>query len=252
MKPTFLNHEKPLYTVMIQKKTLDEILETIDKAREAGADAVGIQFEKLLPEYRTKQNYRMIFERAGDLPTYVTNYRRSKSNEGKTDDELAEGLLELCECGATLIDVMGDIFCPTEGEFATDPIAIQKQKDLIAKIHAMGGEVLMSSHVLTYIPEERVMEIANGHYERGADICKIVTGADDNAQQVDNLRIIDALKQKLPIPFLFLCGGKCKIVRRIGPMLGCCMWLCVYEHDELSTKSQPEIHKLKAIVDNFN
>ena len=26
----------------------------------------------------------------------------------------------------------------------------------------------------------------------------------------------------------------------------------MYEHDELSTKSQPEIHKLKAIVDNFN
>lgn len=251
MKPTFLNHKKPLYTVMIQKRTLAEVLETIDNAKAAGADALGIQFCKLLPEYRNKESYRAIFERAGDTPTYVTNYR-VRTNEGKTDDELAVEMLELCECGATLIDIMGDMFCPTSGEFTVDPIAIEKQKELIKKIHEMGGEVLMSSHVLKYIPEERVMEIANGHYERSADICKIVTGADDNAQQVDNLRIIDALKQKLPIPFLFLCGGKCKIVRRIGPMLGCCMWLCVYEHDELSTKSQPEIHKLKAIVDNFN
>ena len=251
MKPTFLNHEKPLYTAMIQKRTLAEILETIDLAKAAGADALGIQFCKLLPEYRNKEAYRAIFERAGDTPTYVTNYR-AKTNEGKTDDELAVEMLELCECGATLIDIMGDMFCPSAGEFTTDPVAIQKQKDLIAKIHAMGGEVLMSSHVCKYIDSDRVMEIATGHKDRGADICKIVTGANDNTQQVDNLRIIDLLKKELGLPFLFLCGGKCEIVRRIGPMLGCCMWLCVYEHDELSTHTQPEIHKLKAIVDNFN
>ena len=252
MKPTFLNHEKPLYTVMIQKRTLNEVLDTIDAARAAGADAVGIQFEKLLPEYHNEACFRTIFERAGELPTYVTNYRRSKFNENTTDDQLAAEMLELCRCGATLIDVMGDLFFPTEGELTVDPIAIQKQKELIKKIHEMGGEVLMSSHVLKYIPAERVMEIALAHKDRGADICKIVTGADDNTQQIDNLRIIDLLKKELGIPFLFLCGGKCEIVRRIGPMLGCCMWLCVYEYDELSTKSQPQIHKLKAIVDNFN
>ncbi len=252
MKPTFLNHEKPLYTAMIQKKTLAEVLETIDNAKAAGADAVGIQFEKLLPEYHNKQSYRAIFERAGDTPTYVTNYRRSKINEAKTDDELAEEMIELCECGATLIDVMGDIFCPTEGELTDDPTAIEKQKKLIDRIHAAGGEVLMSSHVLKYIEADRVMEIAHAHSNRGADISKIVTGADNQTQQIDNLRIIDLLKQDLPIPFLFLCGGTCNIVRRIGPLLGCCMWLCVYEHDELSTKSQPEIRKLRAVIDNFN
>ena len=252
MKPTFLNHEKPLYTVMIQKKTPSEILETIDLAKAAGAEAIGIQFDKLLHEYKTKENYRAIFERAGELPTYVTNYRGSKANEGKSDEQLAEELIELRECGATLIDIMGDMFCPTPGEFTVDPIAVEKQKELIKKIHEMGGEVLMSSHVCKYIDADHVMEIAQGHRDRGTDICKIVTGAGDNTQQIDNLRIIDLLKKELGIPFLFLCGGKCEIVRRIGAMLGCCMWLCVYEHDELSTKSQPEIHKLKAIVDNFN
>lgn len=251
MKSTFLNHEKPLYTVMIQKRTLDEILETIDHAKAAGADAVGIQFCKLAPEFRNKDAYRAIFERAGDTPTYVTNYR-TKTNEGKTDDELAVEMLELCECGATLIDIMGDMFSRAPGEFTVDPIAVEKQKELIKKIHEMGGEVLMSSHVLKYTESDRVMEIAQGHKDRGADICKIVTGAENDTQQVDNLRIIDMLKNELGLPFLFLCGGKCEIVRRIGAMLGCCMWLCVYEHDELSTKSQPEIHKLKAIVDNFN
>lgn len=252
MKPTFLNRERPLYTIMIQKKTLAEVLETIDNAKAAGADALGIQFCKLLPEYHNKETYRTIFERAGDTPTYVTNYRRSETNKEKSDDTLAEELVELCECGATLVDIMGDMFCPTKGELTDDPVAVEKQKKLIGRIHAAGGEVLISSHVLQYTEVERVMEIANAHHERGADICKIVTGADDNAQQIENLRIIDMLKRELPIPFLFLCSGKCEIVRRFGPLLGCCMWLCVYEHDELSTKSQPEIGKLRAIIDNFS
>ncbi len=252
MKPTFLNHDKPLYTVMIQKKTPAEVLETIDLAKEAGADAVGIQFEKLLPEYRNEAVYREIFARAGDMPTYVTNYRRSKCNEGKTDEELAEGLVELCRCGATLIDIMGDLFCPTEGELTDDPQAIQKQKELIDRIHAMGGEVLISSHVLKYTPSDRVLEIAQAHRDRGADISKIVTGADSATDEIENLKIIDRLKKELGLPFLFLCGGKCNILRRLGPLYGCCMWLCVYEHDELSTKSQPILSKLKAVMENFN
>lgn len=34
-----------------------------------------------------------------------------------------------------------------------DEIALEKQKALIRQIHQMGGEVLMSSHVLKYIPK---------------------------------------------------------------------------------------------------
>ena len=112
-------------------------------------------------------------------------------------------------------------------------------KELIDELHKRGAEVIMSSHVLKFTPAERVLEIALEQERRGADICKIVTGADNMEQQAENLRIIGLLKKKLKIPFLLLSSGECRILRRIGGELGCCMYLCVHEYDEYATKSQP-------------
>ena len=57
------------------------------------------------------------------------------------------------------------------------------------------------------------------------------------------------LKEKLRIPFLLLSAGECKLLRRIGPELGCCMYLCVQEYDELATPVQPLLRNAKAIRD---
>ena len=109
----------------------------------------------------------------------------------------------------------------------------------------------MSSHTYAFRSAERVLEIALEQQKRGADIVKIVTGADSMEQQLENLRITELLKRELKIPFLFLSVGECRLHRRIGPMLGSCMWLCVQEHDELSTPAQPLLRNVKAIRDNF-
>ena len=210
-----------------------------------------MQFEQLKSEYRTKEVYKDLFAYAKDKPVYVTNYRHT-SNEGKTDDMLAAELVELAGCGADLCDVMGDYFDRQPDEVAVDKTAIEKQKELIRKIHDKGAKVLMSSHVLKYIPAEKVLEIALEHQKRGADICKIVTGADTMEQQLENLKIINMLKENLKIPFLFLCGGECRILRRIGGELGCCMYLCVHEYDALATPAQPLLKQLKTIRDNIS
>ena len=250
MERTFFGHDKSVLTTMIQAKTPERIKELIDKSVPEGAEAFGMQFEQLMPEYRTKEVYKDLFAYAKDKPVYVTNYRHT-SNEGKTDDMLAEELVEFADCGADLCDVMGDYFDRQPDEVAVDKTAIEKQKELIRKIHDKGAKVLMSSHVLKYIPAERVLEIALEHQSRGADICKIVTGADTMEQQIENLRIINMLKENLKIPFLFLCGGESSIMRRIGGELGCCMYLCVHEHDELATPVQPLLKNVKAIRDNM-
>ena len=247
MKPTFLGHDKPLKTVMIIKRTAQEIIDEIALAKASGADALGFQLERLLPEYRTEECYKAIFHAAGDYPTYFTFYRGSEC----TDEEIAEELKKMTKCGGTIADVMGDLFCKTDGELTDDAEAIAKQKKLIEEIHALGGEVLMSSHVLKYTPSDRVMEIANAHKERGADVCKIVTNAEDDTQQIDNLMIIDRLKRELGLPFLYLCGGKCDVLRRVGPRFGCCMWLCVYDHDDLAVKSQPKLLQIRETVNAF-
>ena len=248
-KPTFLNSENPLLTCMVQANDPSRIKELISKAKPDGAEAFGMQFCRMKPEYRNKETYRELFDFASPLPTYVTNYRGHGFNKEKSDEILALELLELAECGATLCDVMGDYFDPTEGELTMNEEAVKKQMELIDELHARGAEVLMSSHVLKYTPAERVLKIALEHQRRGADICKIVTGASNMAEQIENLRIIDLLKKELEIPFLFLCGGECHILRRIGGEIGCCMYLCVHEYDELATKSQPLLKDIKIIRD---
>lgn len=254
MKPTFKNHEKPLFTCMIQKRTPQEIIDTMKLAKPAGADAFGIQFEQLLPEHRNPEAYKQIFSNTGGLPTYITNYRSDRfdnANAGKSDEVLSRELVEIAKCGGTLMDVMGDMFCKHPEELTDDPEAVKKQIELIDEIHSVGGEVLMSSHVLKYTPAERVIEIALAQQERGAEVVKIVTHANDDIEQGDNLRMVGMLKKELKVPFLYLCGGNCQVLRRIGPMLGCGLWLCVYERDDLSTRSQPLLHQVKAIWDNF-
>lgn len=251
MKPTFLTYDKPLLTVMVQADNPIRVEELIDLSLPEGAEAFGMQFCQMKGEYRSRDTYKRLFSYAKSKPVYVTNYR-SAYNAGKTDGQLAQELLELADCGATLCDVMGDLFDKQPDEVAIDRDAVSRQMELIDELHNKGAEVLLSSHIHTFTPAERVLAIALEHQRRGADICKIVTGADTMVQQLENLKIINLLKENLKIKFLFLAGGECRILRRIGGELGCCMYLCVHEHDEIATPVQPLLKPLKAIRDNMD
>ena len=251
-KPSFLHQNKPLNTCMIQTTTIAAAIRNVRDGKQNGADAFGFQLEKIPDAERSEEKLKSLFAEMGRCPAYVTNYRYNE-NEGKTDEELFEGLMEMLRCGATLVDIMGDYFAPDPIQVTMDPAAIEKQKEIIQKVHDAGGEVLMSSHVLKYIPPEEVLRIAKEHQSRGADIAKIVTSADTEEEELENLRAVRLLRKELDIPFLFLCGGKYhKLLRAVGPLMGCCTWLTVLEHDELATLSQPLTRSIRAIAENFD
>lgn len=251
MKKSFLGYDNPLLTVMLQCKTPEVAIGRIRNANMLGADAYGLQVECLKSEYHTPDIYKRIFAEGKGRPFYVTNYRGAE-NAGQTDESLAEGLITLAESGATLCDVMGDMFCKHPEELTDNEQAINKQMTLIETLHSKGVEVLMSSHLYKYAPAERALEIAFEQKRRGADVIKIVTGADTMEQQIENLRITDLLKRELDVPFLFLSGGECSLHRRLGLKLGCCMALCVYEHDALSTPAQPLLSVMKKMRDEID
>lgn len=248
MKQSFFNREKPLLTVMVQADNPERIKELMDKSAHDGAEAFGIQLEQLESRYKNKELYKDLFSYGGENPVYVTNYRYAQNN-GKSDDLLADELLEAADCGADLCDVMGDLFDIQPDQITYDAAAVKKQKALIKKLHEKGAKVLISSHVFKFISAQKALEIAEAQQSRGADMCKIVVGADSMEQQLENLKIINMLKEKLNIPFLFLSVGECSVLRRISGAIGCCMYLCVYEHDRFSTPAQPLLKDIKILRD---
>lgn len=250
MKQTFLSLEKPPLIYLFHPTTTEEAIDLIHLGIDEGAEGFCIQTEFLLPEYRNSKSYRKIFASMGDRPIYVTNYRHH-SNAEANDEQIAKGLLELAGCGATLCDVMGDMFKPTSDEMTTDPAAVDKQMKLIEQLHKEGAEVLMSSHVSQYLTAEQVLAYALNQQSRGVDIVKIVTKANTMEQQLENLRITDLLKNELKVPYLFLSGGMSEIHRRIGPMLGCCMYLCSLDDTVDPKPVQPMIRRIKMIRDNW-
>lgn len=236
---------------MVQVSTMAQAKEKISNAVRDGATAIGFQLDVLEKKYRTKECLTEIFQTAKDAPIYLTNYRKHL-NEGTSDQELLQGLLVGIECGATLVDVMGDAFCPSPEELTTDKEAIKKQMQFIDEVHNRGGEVLMSSHVYEFRPAERVLEMAIEQQSRGVDMVKIVTGATSEEQEFENLRICTLLKKELKIPFLFLSSGSHnQLHRRIGPALGVNMWLCFREYDQTTYVGPPLLNEVVKIKEGL-
>lgn len=246
----FLTNYRPTVTVMIQSETAAKAINTIRNAVYEGADAFGLQICRLAPQER--KYLKDIYASGGGRPFYITNYRTGH-NEGLSDEECMNGLLEGLKLGGTLGDIMGDTFGRSPNELTKNPAAIDKQKKLIDEIHNMGKSVLMSSHLYRYAEAEEVLEIAYEHQKRGADIAKIVTAANSEEEEAENIRITSLLKKELKIPFLFLSGGThYKVHRLVSPMLGSCMSLCVWQYDELATKSQPPLKFVRFVTDNMD
>lgn len=251
MNTNFLVDGRPTLTVMIQARTPERVFELIEKGLDGGADAFGLQLEQLEHKYRTEDKFKSFFKAMNGKPAYVTNYR-TNLNTNMTDEERAAELLKAAGCGAALIDVMGDLYCPSELEIAYDENAAERQRELIGKIHATGAEVLMSSHTAKFLAPETVLKIAETQVSRGADIAKVVTVADSEKELDSNYTASLLLKEKLGHPFLFLSVGKCCAKhRRIAPFLTNGIFLCVVCQDELSTPAQPLLKTAKEMVSLF-
>ena len=243
MKESFLKKDRPTIVGMLRAKTTKELLREIDLILTQGVDAFGLQIERMPPEEKTAENYKKIFSAMQGKPAYVTNYIRGNALN-LSDEALTEELLTTVDCGAKLIDIRCDLFDRQPDEYSTDKKAIEKQIELIKTIKAMGAEVLMSAHVLKYIPCERVLEIALSQQERGADIVKIVTEANSETELMDNIKTSIILTEQLSVPALFLCNGThCKKHRILGPVLNNSPFLVV--ENSYEGQNQPTIQRAR-------
>lgn len=248
MKASFLGSDKPLKTAMIQVKTADEAIAAIESGLKQGADAFGWQLECLNADQINQKTLENVFSAGCGMPFYVTNYKWASGGD-KPEKQYFDELLLALKCGATLIDMPGDSFSPAPDQLTYDQQAIRKQIEFSQKVHDLGGELLVSSHVPDFRSEDYVLGMAFEQKRRGADIAKIVTFSHDDEQLTDNLKTTVRLRETLGIPFLFLSGGeKCRLHRLAGPLLGACMWLCVAYRAPITTPPQPLLSDVNEFV----
>lgn len=248
MKASFIRSDKPLKTAMIQVKTADEAIAAIESGLKQGADAFGWQLECLNADQINQKTLENVFSTGCGMPFYVTNYKWASGGD-KPEEQYFDELLLALKCGATLIDMPGDSFSPAPDQLTYDQQAIRKQIEFSQKVHDLGGELLISSHVPDFRSEDYVLGMAFEQKRRGADIAKIVTFSHDDEQLTDNLKTTVRLRETLGIPFLFLSGGeKCRLHRLAGPLLGACMWLCVAYRAPITTPPQPLLSDVNEFV----
>ena len=244
--------KKPLLMSMVQEETLDGALDSIATGLYDGAEAFGIQLEDLLPEYRTPEHLKKIFAACMGKPIYITSYR-VRHSAGYTDEQCLDLLLLGAEAGADLCDIMGDTFDHQPYELTFHEDAIAKQKEYIDRIHAMGKQVLISSHTHTHLPMDEVVRYARAQKERGADVVKIVNLANGRDELQESVNTIFRLQKELEgAPFLFLTSGEgSSVIRQTGPLYGVCMYLCAPFYKKGYTRQQPLLRSMKQIRDNL-
>lgn len=246
----FLDTAYPRLTALITEADADAVIARIKETAKQGAEAYCVLMNRLPPQDKTPERMKRILDVMEGCPSYIANYIRNNSEPNLTDDDLAEQLLQIAELGVDLIDVRTDMFCRTPNEVTRDPAAVQKQKALISELHRMGTQALMSTHIWEYQSPERVLEIAMLQQERGVDISKIVTYVQSPKECDDAFRTNLLLKERLNIPFLFLCNGShCRDHRLLSPVFGSCMYLC--RENTNSGTSQPTLEAARAIREKF-
>ena len=233
-----------------------------------GADMIDLHMSCL--QDTSLQALKSIIQ-SSKLPVLALNYNNKCdwSAAGYTEEEREELFLRAVEAGAGGVDIQGytydlpskNAFCGedkysfTKGnpkEIVTDEKIIQKQCELIERIHGMGAEVLLSCHPNIPMNCEQVVNLALFLEKRNPDIIKIVTTANTDEEMIESIKTMVALKKEIKTPISYhAAGSKGKLSRVLNPVLGGQIAFCVDRYSKSSTMEQPDLKTVETIVKNF-
>jgi hypothetical protein len=250
-KHLFSNQKLPILLTSISDSSPGKAIATFRNAIYDGTDGFLIHLEKMEQKFINEDSLTHLFNYACDKPLYTMNYRMVNSK--KTDDMLMDEQFMAIRSGASMIDMMGDMFDPAPRQLTFSEKAVSKQKQTIEEIHEMGAEVLMSSHTWVNMTTEEVLSHTKELESRGADFIKIAMAVNSEEEAIDAMKTTSVVSKALSVPFLHICMGQYgKLHRAIGPMLGSCFALCVQSYTEAGQKEKPLLRSEKAVFDNID
>lgn len=250
-RPLLSFGHKPLLVCSLNEHTVADTVCAVRTGIFDGADAFLLHMEKLVPDAMSEESLRAMFSPMQHRGVIVTNYRYENK---ASDDVIAEQLLTAVRAGASCVDLMCDFFDAQEPQIPTKkPDAVARQRKLIAKIHDMGAQVLISSHLPAFYETEALISFAKTMEERGADIVKIAMTVGSEEEAVRAVPETYALKKALHVPFYFGLGGKYSHAHRIlAPVYGSCLIFAVPYYTPSTQVHKPLLRSVREIIQHFD
>lgn len=248
-----MNRNDFLLTCSIRETNVEDNINTIRNAIYDGAEAFMVHLEKLDEVYHNEQDLKKMFNYCSNLPIFTVNYRSNRRPD-KTDEQLIESQLLALKAGANILDIVADIYDPSKDEITYNQDAINKQKELIQKVHDLNGKVMLSSHTFRFLNSDETLKHLKELEQRGADMVKIAVTASNQEELNEVIRTTTILKEKMSIPFFHCCMGQYgKLHRVYSGLLGSSIVLCVQNYNSNSNpKEQPLLRATKEVFNNLD
>jgi len=164
-------------------------------------------------------------------PVFTTFRRKGPTSEGTiiefegSEEERIQRQLDVIAFGSSGFDMEFDTFVSRrvpETQWTRDEEAVKEQKEIVRRVHDLGGEVMISCHVYNRVlTADEAVKIGKEIDKRGADLAKIVCQNYSYEDMLETLKGIVGLRRELKIPFVYFGMGEySKLTRVVGPMLG--------------------------------
>lgn len=223
---------RPFIVAVVTDRDPAAALATMRLARLEGAHAAELNLPLLADA--DPAAFRAALRGAGLVP-YVTCRRRAfmavygvdpATLPAWSDDERMARQLAAIDLGAQAIDIEMDTFDPrpspplgtpaalafatTPGdpaEWSHDPVAISRQREVVARAHQAGADVIVSCHTGRPCGADTLVAIAADAVARGADLVKIVSPCPARSDLYDLLEANTRCAQTLPVPVAIVGAG---------------------------------------------
>ena len=250
MKQSILSLPRPFVCALVKEDSLEKNILRMREAAFDGAQALGIHMRFMPTAEKNDEGLRRLMS-CTSRPVMAIHYRDGV-DKSLTDEDRADILLRSAKAGASMIDVMGDLYEPSQFELATSDAAVAKQVKTIEEVHRRGAKVVMSSHVLDRArTADEVIAHLREQEKRGADICKHVSMVNTADEFQESVKTLCRLRAEFKKPWIVLGSGAYgRMQRFLGPQFGCAVEFAVHDYEPGDPyDQQPTIRAFKSALD---
>ena len=273
-RKSFAHNQSPLLIGVVRERTIRDAIAAIRNCEYHGATGIDLHLSCLNEEAQSLDGLKRIIS-ACRLPILALNYNQTyEYTSFETDEESRiDLLLRFVEAGGAAIDMQGYTYdLPSKtafrSEFAdlgysfirdnpmevvVDPKVIDKQMELIERVHHAGAEVLISTHPWVPMTCDQVVDLALFLEKRNPDVIKIVTPCYNEEQLAECFKTMMTLKKEVKTQIHYhCCGAAGSLSRIINPILGGYLVFCSDGYTASSNFEQLDLQTVKCIMDGIN